>query len=318
MKGIILAGGTGSRLHPMTYAVSKQLLPVYDKPMIYYPLTTLMFAGIREILIISTPDDLPSFRRLLGDGKQWGLSLHYAEQPKPEGLAQAYVIGADFVRGESSALVLGDNIFFGRELPMHARSGIGATARARPSSAIGCAIRSNTAWWNSTMRRKVLSIEEKPRAPRSHWALTGLYFFDRQATEIATSIKPSARGEYEITDLIRAYADRNELHLELMGRGFAWLDTGTCDSLLEAAEFVRALERRQGPRIACPEEVAVREGLHRQGAARTPRPRDAQQRVRKISARAGERESRAALASASSARRTERAPRPLAAPRRGS
>jgi glucose-1-phosphate thymidylyltransferase len=219
-----------------------------------------MFAGIREILIISTPEDLPSFRRLLGDGAQWGLSLAYAAQPKPEGLAQAYVIGADFVRGQSSALVLGDNIFFGRELPNLLAA---ASARTRGATVFGYRVRNPDQYGVVEFDEggKVLSIEEKPRTPRSQWALTGLYFFDAQVTEIATSIKPSGRGEYEITDVIRAYADRNELHLELLGRGFAWLDTGTSDSLLEAAEFVRALERRQGLRIACPEEVAFELGF---------------------------------------------------------
>jgi glucose-1-phosphate thymidylyltransferase len=260
MKGIILAGGTGSRLHPMTIAVSKQLLPVYDKPMIYYPLTTLMLAGIREILIISTPVDLPSFRRLLRDGSQWGLTLHYAEQQRPNGLAQAYVIGADFVRGEASALILGDNIFFGRELPMLLGEAI---ARKRGATVFTYRVRNPEQYGvvEFDEHRKVVSVEEKPRLPRSSWALTGLYFFDQSAPAIAASIAPSARGEYEITDVIKAYASRGELHAEQMGRGFAWLDTGTCDSLVEAAEFVRALEKRQGLRIASPEEVAFEMGF---------------------------------------------------------
>jgi len=260
MKGIILAGGTGSRLYPMTTAVSKQLLPVYDKPMIYYPLTTLMLAGIREILIISTPVDLPCFRRLLNDGSQWGLTLHYAEQPRPNGLAQAYVIGADFVRGEASALILGDNIFFGRELRLLLSE---ATARKRGATVFTYRVHNPEQYGvvEFDEHRKIISVEEKPRAPRSPWALTGLYFFDQQAPAIAASITPSARGEYEITDVIKVYASRDELHAEQMGRGFAWLDTGTSDSLVEAAEFVRALEKRQGLRIASPEEVAFEMGF---------------------------------------------------------
>jgi glucose-1-phosphate thymidylyltransferase len=260
MKGIILAGGTGSRLHPMTLAVSKQLLPVYDKPMIYYPLTTLMLAGIRDILVISTPVDLPCFQRLLGDGTQWGLRLHYAEQQRPNGLAQAYVIGADFVRGEASALILGDNIFFGRELPMLLGEAI---ARKRGATVFTYRVRNPEQYGvvEFDEHRKVISVEEKPRVPRSPWALTGLYFFDQQAPAIAASISPSARGEYEITDVIKVYASRGELHAEQMGRGFAWLDTGTPDSLVEAAEFVRALEKRQGLRIASPEEVAFEMGF---------------------------------------------------------
>jgi glucose-1-phosphate thymidylyltransferase len=260
MKGIILAGGTGSRLHPMTLAVSKQLLPVYDKPMIYYPLTTLMFGGIRDILIISTPTDLPMFRRLLGDGQQWGLSLHYAEQPKPEGIAQAYIVAAAFVGDQPSALILGDNIFFGRDLPVVMRQ---ALSRPRGASVFGYRVSDPERYGVIEFddARRVLSIEEKPRLPRSQWAMTGLYVFDSRAVAIVRSLQPSARGEYEITDIVRSYADAGELHLELLGRGYAWLDTGTSDSLIEAAEFVRALEKRQSLRIACPEEIAFELGF---------------------------------------------------------
>jgi glucose-1-phosphate thymidylyltransferase len=258
MKGIILAGGTGSRLHPVTIGTSKQLLPVYDKPMIYYPLTTLMFAGIRDILVITTPRDTESFRRLLGDGKQWGIRLAYAQQPEPRGLAQAYAVGADFVRGEDSVLILGDNIFYGHDLPKLLDSALrhrkGATIfayRVRDPERYGVV--------EFDDNLKVLSLEEKPAQPRSNWALTGMFFFDHNAIEIAASLKPSARGEYEITDLIKTYLNRGEL--QLVGRGFAWLDTGTLESMIEAAEFVRAIERRQDLRIACPEEVAFQLGL---------------------------------------------------------